>query len=487
MAGAAVGGFGAGFAKGLANVLLANRQEQTRKREREEEVKYRNFQVTAPLMAQNFFANPTPEGAAALEDFYGQFNPEMLKLIKRSGFSFETLGPLLSQQQPGQPAYTEAIPEVPGATRQSSLPARGGALVPVPDQQTRLFGAPVLTPEQKAARERDIALTDLVAQIGVRRDIAARLGKSPQEALDFGLYGNRPPVGAREPFQSVAGELPDGTPAFGVFDQELGVYRHPETKQPLLGFKPRTTTGNSDLDQALETYAKSKNKNVSQLTWEEMLEARKAISQATERPVVIQTVTGPQVVDRSAGTASPITSETGAVVGPAPTAEMRNRQEARRLVIPAIDEIEKLGGRVITRVGPAQRADATRRGAAAVLGSDPEWRTYRDARLALAGNLAVLQQGSRPSDTDIERVWLPLVPDVFADTTESAAMKWRLIRIISSIDPTTKQPVGAGAGGGTSAPQQQQGAPPPSGQQGVPGTVMTPDGRLFINGVEIPQ
>lgn len=43
--------------------------------------------------------------------------------------------------------------------------------------------------------------------------------------------------------QSIAGELPDGTPAFGVFDRETGSYTDPETGDPIPGFRPRTTTG----------------------------------------------------------------------------------------------------------------------------------------------------------------------------------------------------------------------------------------------------
>ncbi len=54
--------------------------------------------------------------------------------------------------------------------------------------------------------------------------------------------------------------------------------------------------------------------------------------------------------------------------------------------------------------------------------------------MALAGNLAVGQQGSRPSDADIKAIWLPLVPDPYRDTRESAAAKWNLINTMSGTE-----------------------------------------------------
>ena len=128
-----------------------------------------------------------------------------------------------------------------------------------------------------------------------------------------------------------------------------------------------------------------------------------------------------------------------------PTADMRNKTEGRRLVASSIMAIEALSKKVITKIGPAQRAEAIKRGAEAVFGHDPEYRTYQDARMALAGNLAVGQQGSRPSDADIRAIWLPLVPDMFKDTTESAAMKWDLIRTMSNTPPSERVSTGPAA------------------------------------------
>lgn len=118
------------------------------------------------------------------------------------------------------------------------------------------------------------------------------------------------------------------------------------------------------------------------------------------------------------------------------TADMRNKAEGRTLVSKSIDAIEAMGRKIITKVGPEQRLDAIKRGADAVFGNDPEFKTYQDARMALAGNLAVAQQGSRPSDADIKSIWLPLVPDAYVDTSESNDLKWSLIRTMSNVPPS---------------------------------------------------
>lgn len=125
----------------------------------------------------------------------------------------------------------------------------------------------------------------------------------------------------------------------------------------------------------------------------------------------------------------------------APTADMRNKEQGREFVAKSINAIEDLSTKIITKVGPAQRAQALVRGTEAVFGNDPNFRTYQDARTALAGNLAVAQQGSRPSDADIKAIWLPLVPDAYRDTSESAKQKWDLIKIMSNV------PSSGGAGG----------------------------------------
>ena len=111
----------------------------------------------------------------------------------------------------------------------------------------------------------------------------------------------------------------------------------------------------------------------------------------------------------------------------APTSEQRNKAAARADAAGMIDMLKRMSERIIKRVGPAQRRDAAKRGVAAVFGNDPEFRTYQDLRYSLAMNLAVMQQGSRPTDPDVQKGALPVVPDPFSDTSESATMKWAYV------------------------------------------------------------
>lgn len=129
------------------------------------------------------------------------------------------------------------------------------------------------------------------------------------------------------------------------------------------------------------------------------------------------------------------------------TASMRDKAKAKEVAALAVQAVRDLGARIITKVGPAQRADAIARGAEAVWGTDPEFRTYQDARMALAGTLAVEQQGARISDADVRALWLPMVPDAYRDTKESNDLKWRLIDAMRGVkgaaEPAAAAPAGA--------------------------------------------
>ena len=115
------------------------------------------------------------------------------------------------------------------------------------------------------------------------------------------------------------------------------------------------------------------------------------------------------------------------------TADMRNKEAGKRTAARAVEAVQALGSTIITKVGPAQRIDAVKRGAEAVFGNDPEFRTYQDSRMALAGTLAVEQQGSRVSDADVKALWLPMVPDAYRDTAESYKLKWDLIEAMRGV------------------------------------------------------
>lgn len=144
-------------------------------------------------------------------------------------------------------------------------------------------------------------------------------------------------------------------------------------------------------------------------------------------------------VDPRDGVTKPMTLAEARRIGAtqAPTAEMRNKEAGKRTAARAVTAVKDLGSRIITKVGPAQRADAITRGAEAVFGNDPEFRTYQDSRMALAGTLAVEQQGSRVSDADVKALWLPMVPDAYRDTAESYKLKWDLIDAMRGVQLTS--------------------------------------------------
>ena len=116
------------------------------------------------------------------------------------------------------------------------------------------------------------------------------------------------------------------------------------------------------------------------------------------------------------------------------TADMRNKEAGKKTAALAVKAVRDLGSTIITKVGPSQRIDAIARGAEAIWGTDPEFRTYQDSRMALAGTLAVEQQGSRVSDADVKALWLPMVPDAYRDTAESYKLKWDLIDAMRGVE-----------------------------------------------------
>lgn len=133
------------------------------------------------------------------------------------------------------------------------------------------------------------------------------------------------------------------------------------------------------------------------------------------------------------------------------TADMRNKAAGKETSNRAVEAVRALGEGIFTKVGPAQRIESMKRGAEAVFGTDPEFRTYQDSRMALAGALAVEQQGSRVSDADVKALWLPMVPDAYRDTKDSYKLKWDLIDAMRGKNPAPSpgaDPLGIRKGGG---------------------------------------
>lgn len=108
--------------------------------------------------------------------------------------------------------------------------------------------------------------------------------------------------------------------------------------------------------------------------------------------------------------------------------------------------LKEMGDEIISKVGPAQRATALKRGAEAVFGSDPNFRAYQDLKMSLAGRMARMFD-PRPSDVDLLRVWAPMIPDPYTDTAASAKIKWGVVGLAFGGEDPRGKLGGAAAGG----------------------------------------
>lgn len=111
-----------------------------------------------------------------------------------------------------------------------------------------------------------------------------------------------------------------------------------------------------------------------------------------------------------------------------------------------------------------------RRGVEAVFGSDPNFRVYQDVRAGLAAMIAVAIQGSRPSDADVFRSAMPMIPDPYSDTKESAKKKWEIVfnMFRNRLSPEMRTELGF---------EQAAGSPPPAAASTF--SVVAPDGRTY--------
>lgn len=290
------GAFGAGFAKSLTDVLLSHRKEQSAKSERD-------FQTLLPVHLQ--LAQETGD-YSGVENLISTFNPELAKTLKKnSPFAdlHKVMGPQLkmSADQTSQPAaatgaYGLPLPQDEPAPPGSPQPleARTINTEPIPGTSAppagnTFFGSPVLTPTQRAEQAAQANVASDKLQIESRRKIAQQMGMTPEKAVDYALYGTRPPQEQRqsaEPYQAVDGVDADGKTVSAVFDQSKGLYVDAITKVPIRGFhkSPSASKTQTEFDQFLASYAKDKNKDVDALNSTERLDARAKYEAAGRAP-----------------------------------------------------------------------------------------------------------------------------------------------------------------------------------------------------------
>ena len=179
--------------------------------------------------------------------------------------------PETAATEPGAPPLTSITPspavgQPPAAAaqigqwEQRAAPVTGTRTVTRPRQILR-------TPGQANFEE---TIASGRAKTAAELERATAIGFSPEEykALEQMKYRR---YAGMSGYQSIPGELPDGTPAFGTFDRLSGKYLDPDTNQPLEGFRPRTTTGSTSLGSDRESISRELfGKRASQLTATEM-------------------------------------------------------------------------------------------------------------------------------------------------------------------------------------------------------------------------
>lgn len=258
MAGTGAGSFGGGFGQGLASVLMEHRRAQ---REKDD--------AGFNALAQPALQLGLESGDFSLyEELVTKHFPNVAKGLKKNSplqhlpKLLERFGPRTVEQQTATPpSLGQATPRqadqarmadeqnsalAVGSDQPQPLPNFAPLLQQTPQPQAEpkgstFFGQKVLGLEERAIRD-----------IETRRSVALKMGKPPAEAVDYALYGNRPPTATSGSLVSVAGQRPDGTPDFAIHDRRpnsptFGKYLDPDTMQPIENFQPRTTTGSTSL------------------------------------------------------------------------------------------------------------------------------------------------------------------------------------------------------------------------------------------------
>jgi len=315
--------------------------------------------------------------------------------------------------------------------------------------------------------------------------------------------------------QSIAGEMPDGTTAFGVFTG--GQYLDPDTGRPLEGFRPRTTTGSRSLGADRESLAKEMfGKTASQLTSEQMAKVN----------VKLPEFAGEMAEGRGLGTgraktatelAAPIGPTAAALYNVPPTTTLAQLSQTNTLRPEQQEKVASLGqvDQLLDEIGEAlplvfpdvepgvwgrlqtQFALGTKK-----LAADEDLAVLDASISAALAQVAQLsgQPGSRLSDRDVEMAKNTLVelkPQLFGgDTLKTAQARLGVVRRLlekaksavpsKTAAPTgTKPPTGAPGAPATAPGATTPAVAPVAAPAAGPGKAVIKDGKLYIDGVEI--
>jgi hypothetical protein len=162
--------------------------------------------------------------------------------IKLAGATIPA-GPPVTLGPPPEPAEEGYVARVPPPPDPNAPPVPGKA-------PRRVF----LTPDERVRRGKVAAAEGDVE--GEHAGLMAA-GFTDLEARELIKQGyQRRAAGGALGAQSIAGELPDGTPAFAIFDRVTKQYLDADTGAPIKDFRPRTTTASTSMGAAKESAAR---------------------------------------------------------------------------------------------------------------------------------------------------------------------------------------------------------------------------------------
>lgn len=174
-------GLAGGFAKGLSSILLANRAEQRRRQEREEDMRARADQQLLPIAMK---LGEEYGDWTMTNEVVGRLYPDLVKRFKREGSPFDVLGPMLTQSVPGESRKVTEINEagLPFEATTSTLPSTQGTIATQPvSPATHFLGQRMMTPEDRLTR---MGEADINAKVNVARRLAQTQGITLAEAMD---------------------------------------------------------------------------------------------------------------------------------------------------------------------------------------------------------------------------------------------------------------------------------------------------------------
>ncbi len=474
---------GSGLARGLATVLMGHRQDQERK----------------ALDAEH------QANALKLAAFQDAIGKGQAYDAAASAFGLQDILSGGAKPKKGEPDFNalhQAI--LAPALDSQKVDAEAGSTDPISLQRQPAPTSKLLTSDELATQKASQVANALVTKQTLlgkaalaylpemqKMDPTATLKDAIEFITEKNLFST---PGSSGGFQSIPGEMPNGAPAFGVFDRPSGRYLDPNTHEPLIGFQPRTTTGSVRLGADREAISKELyGLPASRLNSEQMAEVNKRMApfaeqQANARGIgagkaKIQTELnspiGPTAAQQYNVAPTTTLKELSNVVGLTDSEQQSIRTFAQLdlLVNDITDGIEKVfpdvspgvKGRLQTQFDLGMKKFA----------ADEDLASLDGAIQGALAQVVVLQgqSGGRISDRDVElakSTLAQLTPSVFGgDTKQTARARLTILRNLFEK-----------AKGNITVPRPQaqpSQVKPSGGDAAVEGAVIR-DGHLYIKG-----